>query len=263
VPGECTQARQATLCASALCTYDSVKKAYRCTLCEKNSDCGAGRSCQLSTGTCVLGACAQDSDCPPPVNPCTAAKCFDTGGQMLCGETAKAAGTPCNDNNACTTGDVCDGSGMCGGSAVVCDDGTSCTTDACNQGICNYVDNGTCCKVSGIYYSAGTYSPESRCYVCQPEQLTSNFVPVSVPTTCSCSSASGFCKACVKDNGQCQDCNATTAMCPLGYRCCAISGQGTKCRKECCTSSDCATGLLCGFDYNSFVNVWGCFKKIK
>jgi len=40
----------------------------------------------------------------------------------------------CNDGNACTTGDVCNGGQCRGGPPPNCDDGNACTTDACDPG---------------------------------------------------------------------------------------------------------------------------------
>jgi cysteine-rich repeat protein len=51
--------------------------------------------------------------------------------------------TSCEDGNACTTLDVCNGSGTCvGGPAPNCDDGNLCTDDSCEPSSgCVYVDN--------------------------------------------------------------------------------------------------------------------------
>jgi hypothetical protein len=69
-------------------------------------------------------------------------------------------GTGCNDNSACTTGEVCT-TGVCGGGTpVTCDDMNVCTDNACNPGTgCVYTPNtgpcpnGTCqagmCQMGG------------------------------------------------------------------------------------------------------------------
>jgi len=42
-------------------------------------------------------------------------------------------GSPCDDHNACTTTDTCDGNGKCVGSAPLhCDDNDKCTVDSCS-----------------------------------------------------------------------------------------------------------------------------------
>jgi hypothetical protein len=57
----------------------------------------------------------------------------------------------CNDGNACTYNDVCDGSGHCGGTAVTCPGNSACTSYSCN--------GTSSCSVS--YAARGT-----RCGVC-------------------------------------------------------------------------------------------------
>jgi len=68
---------------------------------------------------------------PPPScdddNPCT----DDTFVDGACRNTLHVDGTPCDDENACTTATLCLG-GACVGQAVICDDATDCTVDACS-----------------------------------------------------------------------------------------------------------------------------------
>ncbi len=47
------------------------------------------------------------------------------------GKDAAPAGTQCDDQNKCTTGDACDGDGRCVGKPVLCPSGP-CTTAACD-----------------------------------------------------------------------------------------------------------------------------------
>ena len=42
------------------------------------------------------------------------------------------AASPCDDVDACTAGEACDGAGGCSGTPVVCSDGDACTTDSCD-----------------------------------------------------------------------------------------------------------------------------------
>jgi len=61
------------------------------------------------------------------------------------------AGTPCDDDNACTINDACDGQGQCVGQAIPlcescqidgeCDDGVDCTNNVCIGGTCLFPDN--------------------------------------------------------------------------------------------------------------------------
>ena len=61
----------------------------------------------------------------------------------------QANGTTCNDGNACSAGDSCQGSFCVAGAAVSCDDGNVCTTDSCVAASgCAHtnVANGTSCQ---------------------------------------------------------------------------------------------------------------------
>jgi cysteine-rich repeat protein len=79
-----------------------------------NGDCCSSTCQAVLAGT----PCAADG------NPCTDDVCDGTGS---CGVPNSA---PCNDGDPCTTGDACSG-GVCGGTAVSCDDGNLCTQDSC------------------------------------------------------------------------------------------------------------------------------------
>src|SRR5205823_4936081 len=70
-----------------------------------------------------------------------------TGTSVYCPpDTFQPANTPCDDGNACTFNDVCDGSGQCAGTALAgctlcstaadCNDQNACTTDSCSGGVC-------------------------------------------------------------------------------------------------------------------------------
>jgi cysteine-rich repeat protein len=51
----------------------------------------------------------------------------------------------CNDGNACTVNDICDGAGHCRGPVADCDDGNPCTQDSCASGSgCGHVANVNC-----------------------------------------------------------------------------------------------------------------------
>lgn len=83
-----------------------------------SGDC-CSSTCQLETG----------SPCADEGNECTDDLC---NASAVCGHVPNS--NTCNDNNACTTGEVCSG-GFCGGGAAVdCDDGRLCTQDSCDSG---------------------------------------------------------------------------------------------------------------------------------
>ncbi len=70
--------------------------------------------------------CQSDLECDD-LNVCTEDSC------QLDGECLNEVipGKPCDDDNACTTGDLCSAAGVCGGGALKnCDDLVQCTDDA-------------------------------------------------------------------------------------------------------------------------------------
>ena len=84
----------------------------------------------------VAGACATDGDCAD-ANPCTDNTCV----AGHCQDAPNAA--PCDDGQACTTGDACSNyvcvgqqDPACCAADCDCDDGLVCTTDACVSGAC-------------------------------------------------------------------------------------------------------------------------------
>ncbi len=131
------------------------------TACDDNDACTRTDNCHM--GTCVGGdpvVCASLDQCH------VAGTCDPTTG--ACSNPAAPDGTICDDRNACTQTDQCDGAGQCVGSNAVmctpldqchdagvcdpetglcseptrpdsspCDDGDECTrTDVCDQGVC-------------------------------------------------------------------------------------------------------------------------------
>ncbi len=97
-------------------------------LCNDDDACTALDSCQGGTcaGTPVVCSNLDDG--------CLVGACDDTTGD--CVQVAAEADTPCDDEDPCTTLDVCTG-GVCGGSAVVCEAG------ACETAVCS-ADSGEC-----------------------------------------------------------------------------------------------------------------------
>jgi Putative metal-binding motif len=95
-----------------------------------------------------------DDDCNDAVDDGTAtASCGDSNTCTMdscnggsCSHTFAAEGISCDDGDACTTGEQCDGAGLCLGVPVNCDDSEECTIDFCAGG-CQHspVANGTAC----------------------------------------------------------------------------------------------------------------------
>jgi alpha-tubulin suppressor-like RCC1 family protein len=153
------QCHRAGVCnpATGLCSNPPLPDGTRCNdgnLCTQTDTCQSG----LCTGSNLV-ACGPGDQCHDTgtCNPATG----------LCSKPAKPDGTLCNDGDACTQADVCEGgkcvgtepvacgladqchkTGMCDPTTGVCSnpnqpDGTSCTdgnactqTDACQVGVC-------------------------------------------------------------------------------------------------------------------------------
>lgn len=126
--------------------------------------CDDGNKC-TATDTCLSGKCTGSSPTACTPVECQKVSCNPASG--ACEGVPTSSGTACNDANACTSGETCDGKGNCSnGSAVSCpavpecqvgscdptkgctstnekdgalcsDDGSLCTlTDRCRAGVC-------------------------------------------------------------------------------------------------------------------------------
>lgn len=172
--------------ASSLCDDDSV-----CTIddrCDASGACvpGAALDCsgQCRTGACdpqdgcVLrpdtagcddgDACTVDDHCAGASATCQSGSprvcegaCFTGACDPASGCTPRPDGTECDDGNACTVNDQCDGvGGACsGGSPLSCDDGNPCTIDACDPASgCTHVvaGDGTDCPATDACHAGST-----------------------------------------------------------------------------------------------------------
>ena len=97
-------------------------------------------------------------------NPCTTDVCnTDTG---TCTSTTVANGTGCDDGDACSSYDFC-ASGTCTGVPKDCNDGVTCTTDACTNGGCSHTStcSGTdvCDPIQNKCIPSGCSLPWNAC----------------------------------------------------------------------------------------------------
>lgn len=122
------------------CTSDSCNVTTGCVHSNNTAPCNDGNACTTSdvcsSGVCTGGVTLNCSDS----NPCTDDSCNLASGCVHTNNTA-----PCSDGNACTTSDTCSAGTCAGGQPLVCNDGSSCTTDTCNVSSgCVYTPNNTC-----------------------------------------------------------------------------------------------------------------------
>jgi hypothetical protein len=148
-------------CQQATCVNNAcgVTNKANGTVCNDNNPCTQNDVCTngVCAGTAIAGCivCQSTADCPTPSNQCQQATCTNN----VCGVQNKPNGTACNDNNACTSNDVCM-NGVC--------TGTPCASPnvCCPQpGRGCRLPNGVACNGNGMCCS-GNCSGNPR--VCQP-----------------------------------------------------------------------------------------------
>lgn len=136
------------------------------------------------------------------------------------------ASTVCNDANPCTYNDICkvDGTG-CGGTAYSCNDGISCTTDACSgDGTCtNVVQNGFC-RIGTSCIPEGNSA--GMCFECRPENNNKDWTYV-VGKTCNDGVACTHTDVCRDGYDGDVGCGGTTYTCNDGIECTKDSCDGT------------------------------------
>jgi alpha-tubulin suppressor-like RCC1 family protein len=240
--------------------------AFNCSACGmtcQSGPCigGACQACgQLNQPCCVVTPSSADDatvhdECVLP-NVCTNGTC-----QPVPQCQGKKDGTPCNDDNGCTTTECSNGacvvksskvcpatantcldwecdptSGVClssPNSDASCDDGYACTAnDKCLAGVCTpgaalNCDDGNACTIDGCGHNIGCYSyPLVSCDDSNP------------CTTDACNTTTGLCEHGPLDDGQaCKDATA----CTMGESCqggVCTPGAGTYC-DSCTTAADC------------------------
>jgi uncharacterized repeat protein (TIGR01451 family) len=100
------------------------------TGCDDGLTCTNTDACD-GTGSCTgVSVCRDENDCTDDF--------ADETNACACSYAPSAAGTGCDDADACTgtvqAQDTCDGAGLCtGGQAVSCDDSDACTADSCES----------------------------------------------------------------------------------------------------------------------------------
>jgi uncharacterized repeat protein (TIGR01451 family) len=117
-----------------------------------------------TTDACDSGVCVQGGPVDPDDgNPCTDDSCDPDTGVSNDPNT-----DPCDDGNACTSGDVCADGACTSGGAVNPDDGNACTDDSCDPGTgvhndpnTNPCDDGNACT-SGDVCGGGSCQPGAR-----------------------------------------------------------------------------------------------------
>ncbi|NUN12240.1 MAG: DUF1566 domain-containing protein [Myxococcales bacterium] len=141
---ECTGGKPKTCDDQNPCTADTCLDTMGCSyiavdgeVCEDNNPCTVEDLC--NNGVCTGGKpkTCEDSD------ECTENGCDPTSGCTF----VEISGTACNDDDLCTTGDICKNGACVGQESVNCNDDNPCSNDSCKNGVCEYVavENGAAC----------------------------------------------------------------------------------------------------------------------
>ena len=220
------------------CTDDSCESGVGCGSTPNTAGCDDGDAC-TTADTCADAVCIGG---PPPVcddgNPCT-----DDGCNPESGCTKVANSVPCDDLNACTTGDQC-GQGLCAGTPTVdCDDDNPCTDDSCVPAVgCLHLPNALLCDDGNPCTTADTCT---------------STVCVGAPTDCDdgntctvdgCDPAVGCTEVPLEEGDACDDGDACTTdgTCLAGD---CDPGSPLDCDDGSeCTLDTCEEGLGCTYE---------------
>ncbi|MGH7435875.1 MAG: hypothetical protein ACRENE_09390 [Polyangiaceae bacterium] len=214
----CHQGIVSCSAGQVVCTEQPTKNAANGTSCGTNSVCSAG--------SCV--ACTANVSCPLTGSPCHigltscatgASVCVDTGNPQL-------NGTTCDDGNACTQTDTCQGGTCTGSNPVVCSASDQChVAGTCSTatGTCSNpaATNGTTCTGTNLC---------NRSYTCKSGTCTG-----SSPVVCSASDQCHVAGTCSTATGTCSNPAATNGTTCTGTDLC---NQTYTCQTGTCTGSN-------------------------
>lgn len=216
------------------------------TMCNDNNACTQTDTCQ--NGTCVGGS---PIVCNAPPN----AQCYNQAGACnggQCSYTPKSYGTSCSDSNVCTLNDICDGSGNCGGTMLVCNSPPSqChnSSGQCSGGSCsyNYKANGSPCNDNNPCTLSDICNGNGTC--------TGTPMSCTTPPNYQCYNQAGACSggACgytpMPFGTSCNDNNACTQndVCDGGGTCSGTTIQCNSPPGECWNSSGSCGGGSCQY----------------
>jgi hypothetical protein len=190
------------------CTADSCNGDGTCTF-------------AVTAGNCLVGGVCYANATTNPANQCE--QCTPVTSQT--GWSPKSAGTACDDDHPCTSGDVCNGASACVGTAYSCNDSLACTADSCNgDGTCSFAIIPGNCVINGACYAAGATNPANQCQSCAPSTSKTSWTAKFAGTACNDGNActsNDVCNAGV--------CAGTAYSCDDGLLCTADScnGDGT------------------------------------
>ncbi len=206
-----------------VCTTDVCKVDTGCGYLPVPGPCDDGDAC-TSGDTCTEGTCTGGAaDCDDK-QPCTVDTCTSLGTCAHDATTTESTG--CDDGDACTLGDTCK-SGVCtAGVKIDCDDGNTCTDNACDptSGLCkSALKKGSCVTATGCASDAvctkGLCVGKAIAGCCAFNGDCNDFNPCTIDT---CDKASGKCGHQAVSSLACSD----GSLCTVGDACVGGRCQG-------------------------------------
>ena len=216
-------------CADGACGSKNSVSGFAC---DDSNPCTEGDGCQS-------GVCAGVSKtCLPDSQSCTLEVC-EKGSCV----SVNIDGVQCEDGNACTGSDSCQGGACAAGAVVVCaDDGNPCTVEACDANLgcgAKWANVGTPCSDADAC-TVGDACSQGKCLAVSMKDCSDG----QACTTDTCTA--GIC-AHVPNGAACEDGNA----CTIGDACVAglcKSGVAKSCDDGIvCTVDSCAQDKGCSF----------------
>lgn len=238
--GDCSPGEPLNCDDNNPCTNDICNPVKGCLHTNSSQPCDDLDPC-TEQDSCSGGLClgTLPKDCGDD-NPCTDDICIPLAG---CSYNNNV--NPCNDGNACTVADMCNGGSCSPGSTLDCDDGNVCTADSCSpsNGLCLHAPTPGDCDDNNPCTTTDTCSG-GKCVGSAPPDCDDE----NVCTTDYCDPASG----CVHllNNAPCDDDNLCTTkdQCNLGE---CVGGPALTCTDgNPCTDDGCKPEAGCSFTPN-------------
>ncbi len=232
---------QPETCLQGTCTGGGATQncddARACTIDGCNPD--GGCSSALQDGYCLIGGVCRYDGQPNPLNACKVCDIMrgtQEWSELDDGTVCKmpsCAGLSWTEGRECLSG-VCPA-----GAAGNCDDGLSCTTDACNAFTgCSSVLKPGFCLIAGQCFATDQANPANGCEVCTPGNGVTTWSTAKDGAECLASACEGLTwrakKTCAggqcRDGGQVQGCDdgksCTTDTCDATTGCGSVLQQG-------------------------------------
>ena len=186
---------------------------------------------------------------------CSPAQCEQTSTPdgVVCAVTFRASGSPCDDTQATTKNDACDGSGTCAETPFTCSAGRCVTSSTPNGASCDvsYAADGATCDDGDSATRDDTCDGQGGCagtpFTCVPRACESS----SIPNGADCVVVHAIAGTACDDGDACSSgdrCDAAGACAgdPIACEAGEVCVTGTGCESVHC--APCEDGAACGAD---------------